>query len=73
MGAVYSWSGKTLVVHGSDYSALGKGRPAIFVMASTNGGETWVDWSDGLVTMAPASSAWFESDFYLSSAGEGIM
>ena len=71
--AGYSWTGKTLVIYGSDPAAPQQGKPATFVMASTDDGATWADWSAGLVTMAPASAAWWRNDFYLSSAGEGIM
>ena len=69
----YSWSGKTFVVHGRDPSGPSGGRIATYVFASTDDGDSWVDWTDGLVTMTPASAVWWDKDFYLTSGGEGIM
>ena len=68
-----SWSGNTFVVHGRDPSGPSCGRVATYVFASTDDGDSWVDWTDGLVTMSPSSAVWWDKDFYLTSAGEGIM
>lgn len=70
---LYSWSGKTLVVYGRDPTASKRGQFPTYVHATVDDGDTWVDWVDDLVTMSPASAVWYERDFYLTSAGEGIM
>ena len=69
----YSWSGRTFVVHGRDPNAPARGDFPSYVYATTDDGDTWVDWLDDLVTMSLGSGVWFEKDFYLTSAGEGIM
>ena len=69
----YSWSGKTLVVWGRDLAALAQGRAPTFVLSTKDDGDTWRDEGQGVVTASPASGSWYGDDFYLSSAGEGIM
>ena len=69
----YSWSGETLVVYGRDPTAPARDQFPTYVLATTDDGETWVDWVDDLITMSPSSAVWYDKDFYLSSAGEGIM
>eukprot|EP01052_Picozoa_sp_SAG31_P020839 SAG31_NODE_1584_length_7827_cov_2.129788_7_plen_150_part_00 len=69
----YSWSGKTFVVYGRDPTAPSRGQFPTYVLATTDDGETWADWVDDLVTMSPSSAVWWAEDFYLTSAGEGIM
>lgn len=71
--AAYSWSGGTLVVHGRNPAAPAQGRYPTFVLSSRDDGDSWCDEAAGLVTMSPASGSWYDEDFYLSSAGEGIM
>eukprot|EP01047_Picozoa_sp_COSAG01_P088577 COSAG01_NODE_20906_length_928_cov_2.230398_1_plen_117_part_00 len=71
--ALYSWSGETLVVYGRDPTAPMRQQFPTYVTATTDDGDSWVDWVDDLVTMSPASAVWYDKDFYLSSAGEGIM
>ena len=69
----YSWSGETLVVYGRDPTAPTRGQFPTYVLATTDDGETWTSWVDDLVTMSPSSAVWWGTDFYLTSAGEGIM
>ena len=69
----YSWSGETFVVYGRDPTAPARGQFPTYVVATTDDGETWADWVGDLVTMSPSSAVWWDKDFYLSSAGEGIM
>jgi hypothetical protein len=70
---LYSWTGKTFVVFGRDITAVERQEYPTYVYATTDDGESWVDWVDDLVTMTPRSAVWYDKDFYLSSAGEGIM
>ena len=70
---LYSWSGNTLVVFGRDPTAPARGAFPTYVLASRDDGDTWENWVGDLVTMSPASAVWFGEDFYLSSAGEGIL
>jgi photosystem II stability/assembly factor-like uncharacterized protein len=67
-----SWSGKTLVVHGVDRSAISRNAYGTAVWKSTDDGETWVDETGDLVTISPGSGVWYDTDFYLVSSGEGI-
>ena len=71
--AVYSWSGKTLMMHGKDQSAPSRGEYAAFVWKSTDDGDTWTDETGDIITMAPNQGVWYEDDFFLTSSGEGIM
>ena len=41
---LYSWSGKTLVVYGRDPTAPARGQFPTYVLATTDDGDTWVDW-----------------------------
>ena len=70
---LYSWTGKTFVVFGRDITAPERQEYPTYIYATTDEGNTWVDWVDDLVTMTPRSAVWWDKDFYLSSAGEGIM
>jgi len=67
-----SWSGKTLVVHGVDLSAISRGAYGTAVWKSTDDGETWADETGDLVTISPGGGVWYDTDFYLVSSGEGI-
>jgi len=69
----YSWSAKTLVLHGRDVSAPARGIYAGYVLKSRDDGDTWADETDDLVTMAVNAGAWFKKDFYLTTSGEGIL
>jgi len=71
--ASLSWSGKTLVVHGSDRSAIGRQEYGTHVWKSTDDGDTWTDETGDLVTISLGAGVWYETDFYLTSAGEGIL
>ena len=71
--AQYSWTGKTLVLHGSG-GKYGEGREhAGYVWVSTDDGTTWKDETGDLITMAVLSGQWFEGKFYLNTAGQGIV
>ena len=61
------------MVYGRDPTAPARGQFPTYVVATTDDGETWADWVGDLVTMSPSSAVWWDKDFYLSSAGEGIM
>ena len=67
-----SWTGKTLVLHGADLSAIGRGERATKVYKSTNDGEAWTDEGGDIVTISPGSGVWYEKDFYFVTAGEGV-
>jgi len=69
----YSWTGKTLVMHGKDSGAPRRGEYASFVWKSSDDGDTWTDETADLVTMAPNAGVWFGEDFYLTTSGEGIL
>jgi len=68
-----SWTGKTLVLHGTDRSAIGRGTYGTNVWKSVDDGETWADETGDLVTISLGGAAWYETDFYITSAGEGIL
>jgi len=68
-----SWSGKTLVVHGADMSAIGRQERATSVFKSTDDGATWTDETGDIITVSPGKGAWFEKDFYLATGGQGIL
>ena len=69
----YSWTGKTLVLHGSG-GKYGEGREhAGYVWVSTDDGTTWKDETGDLITMAVLSGQWFDGKFYLNTAGQGIV
>ena len=67
-----SWSGRTLVLHGADLSAIGRRAFATVVWRSTTDGEEWVDETADLVTISPGPGVWYEDDFYLVTRGEGV-
>ena len=64
----YSWSGNTFVVFGRDVTAPLRQEYPTYVYATTDDGDSWVDWVDNMVTMTPLSGVWWDKDFYLSSA-----
>ena len=68
-----SWSGDTLVLHGNDRSAIGRGEYGSHVWKSSDGGESWSDETGDLVTISMGAGVWYERDFYLVTAGEGVM
>jgi len=69
----YSWSGRTLELHGKDLAAPARGEYAGFVWRSSDDGETFTDETDGIVTMAVNQGVWHGEDFYLTTSGEGIL
>ena len=68
-----SWTGKTLVIHGKDLSAIARRERATKVFKSTNDGEDWTDETGDIATISPGSGVWYEKDFYFVTAGEGVM
>ena len=44
-----------------------------YVWVSTDDGDTWVDETADLVTMAVLSGQWYEGTWYLNTAGSGIL
>lgn len=67
-----SWSGETIVLHGNDPSAIERGEYGTVVAKSSDDGDSWTDETGDLVTTSPGVGVWFEKDFYLASAGEGV-
>ena len=67
-----SWSGKTLVLHGADISAIGRQERATVVYKSTDDGATWTDETGDIITVSPGQGVWYEKDFYFVTAGGGI-
>ena len=72
-GGSLSWTGKTLVVHGGDRSAITRNAYGTAVWKSTDDGETWMDETGDLVTVSPGQGVWYDTDFYLVASGEGIL
>lgn len=72
MDGSLSWSGKTLVLHGVDLSAVDRGEYATSVWKSCDDGETWMDETGDLVTISPGPGVWYEADFYFVTRGEGV-
>ena len=68
-----SWSGKTLILHGVDDSAIGRQRYGAAVWKSTNDGDEWVDETADLVTLGLGGGQWYENDFYMATRGEGVV
>jgi len=68
-----SWSGKTLVFHGNDLGAISRGAFGTKVWKSTNNGDDWSDETGDIVTISLGHAVWYEKDFYIISAGEGVM
>jgi photosystem II stability/assembly factor-like uncharacterized protein len=73
LGGSLSWTGKTLVLHGTDRSALSRGTYGTNVWKSVDDGETWADETGDLVTISLGDGVWYETDFYIVSGGEGIL
>ena len=67
-----SWSGKTLVLHGKDLSAITRGAYPTAVWKTVDDGETWTDETGDLVTISPGDGVWYDKDFYLATSGEGL-
>ena len=67
-----SWTGKTLVLHGADLSAIARRERATRVLKSTNDGEDWTDETGDIATISPGVGVWYEKDFYFVTAGEGV-
>merc|ERR1711957_665800 len=72
LDASLSWSGNTLVLHGADHSAIGRGEYGMSVWKSCDDGNTWTDETGDLVTISPSGGVWYEKDFYLPTSGEGV-
>ena len=70
--ASLSWTGKTLVLHGTDGSAISRAAYGTAVWKSSDDGDSWADETGDLVTISPGSGVWYETDFYFVTAGEGI-
>ena len=68
-----SWSGRTIVMHGVDASAIARNERPGYVARSTDFGDTWTDETGDIVTMALNSGVWFGPDYYLTTSGEGIL
>jgi len=68
-----SWSGKTLVLHGNDRSAIDRGEYGTMVWKTTNDGDDWVDETGDLVTISMGAGMWYENDYYQVTAGEGVL
>ena len=69
----FSWTGKTLVVHGFDPSAITRQEFGSVVWKSVDDGETWTDETGDLATISLGHGRWYDSDFYLVTRGEGII
>jgi hypothetical protein len=72
-GALWSWSGKTLVLMGAGGTQTADHPHAAYVWMSTDDGDTWTDETGDLVTMGLGAAQWYEDKFYINSAGQGIM
>ena len=72
LGGSLSWSGRTLVLHGADLSAIGRNEYSTVVWKSSNDGKDWVDETGDLVTISPGPGVWYERDFYFVTRGEGV-
>merc|ERR1712039_548085 len=72
LDASISWSGKTLVIHGGDLGAIGRGDYGTSVWKSCDDGDTWTDETGDLVTISPGPGVWYETDFYFVTRGEGV-
>jgi len=68
-----SWSGKTLVLHGVDHSAIERGAAGAMVFKSINNGDSWTDETGDIVTISLNEGVWYDTDFYMTSSGEGII
>ena len=54
-------------------AAIGRGEYGSHVWKSSDGGESWSDETGDLVTISMGAGVWYERDFYLVTAGEGVM
>ena len=70
--ASLSWSGKTLVIHGVDTSAIARQQYGTAVWRSSDDGDTWTDETGDLVTISPGPGVWYYTDFYFVTRGEGV-
>ena len=70
--ASLSWTGKTLVLHGVDLSAVDRRERATIVWKTVDDGETWSDETGDIVTISPGAGVWYEKDFYFVTRGEGV-
>jgi len=68
-----SWSGKTIALSGSDKGAIARGEFGTQVWKSTDNGDSWTDETGDLVTISLGKAVWYEKDFYITSAGEGVI
>ena len=71
--AELSWTGKTLVVYGTDRTAITRQEFGTAVWKSSDDGETWTDETGDLATISMAHGRWYESDFYIITQGEGVI
>jgi len=55
-----SWTGKTLVLHGTDRSAISRGAYGTNVWKSVDDGDSWTDETGDLVTISLGSGYWYE-------------
>lgn len=72
-GALYSWTGNTLILLGSGGTQSSWHPHAGFIWKSTDDGDTWTDESADLVTMAVGAAQWYENKFYINTMGQGIL
>jgi len=68
-----SWSGKTIVLYGSDKGAITRGEYGTQVWKSTDNGDSWTDETGDLVTISLGRALWYEKDLYITSGGEGVI
>lgn len=69
---IWSWTGHTLAFIGSGGQQSAWHPHAGFVWISRDDGDTWVDETASLVTMAVGAAQLYEGDLYLNTMGEGI-
>jgi len=72
-GALYSWSGETLILLGSGGPQSAWHPHAGYIWKSADDGNTWTDESADLVTMAVGAAQWYENRFYINTMGQGIL
>ena len=70
---IWSWTGKTLAFIGSGGQQSSWHPHAGYVWISKDDGDTWVDETAGLTTMAVGAAQWYEGDLYLNTMGQGIL
>jgi hypothetical protein len=69
----YSWTGKTLVLHGTGGAQSVDHPHAGWIWVSKDDGDTWTDETADIVTMAVGAGQFYEGKFYLNTAGQGIL